>query len=88
MTMAETSLDKHIADNCAIVGANVARLREKAGMGVSELADKAEIAQELTHRIEEGDPEMDVISLTKLANALDVPITTLFEGCYKRQRDN
>lgn len=53
------------------------RIREKRKMTVSELAEKADVAEETVRRIEDGQPP-NLRIISKLADALHIKMAELF----------
>jgi transcriptional regulator with XRE-family HTH domain len=61
-----------------VVGANVRRLRLKAGMSQNELAEAAGVEQGSISAIEVGLRGPSMLMVMAIAKALDVPPTSLF----------
>lgn len=61
------------------VGATIARLRETAKMSRAELARRVGLPPQAVFVLEAGERRVDVIELCRIAAALDVPATILFE---------
>lgn len=59
------------------MGATIKRLREAKGMTQATLATRAEITREYVNRIEAGQHDLTVGTLTRIARALGVPVTEL-----------
>lgn len=62
------------------IGREVRRQREKLGVTISELAKAAGISAGMLSKIENGATSASLSSLQALAQALQVPLTTLFRG--------
>ena len=58
-------------------GAEIRRLREKAGYGRTEFAGRAQIAASSLTNIENGNRQAGLDVLTRIAAALDVPVIYL-----------
>ena len=57
------------------VGKQVRRIRKEKGLSMETLAYNTEIEYRQLGRIERGEINTTIISLKKLAKALDVPVT-------------
>ena len=76
----ETPLEEHAPlalEEAVILGANVERLRMRAGMGVSRFAAMADISRPFIYKVERGESNPKLTDLKKLANALGVSIADL-----------
>jgi len=60
------------------LGARIGRLRTARELAVGALADRAELAAEQLERIESGAAAPSLEELTRLADALEVPLAELF----------
>ena len=58
----------------AVIGKKLARLRTKAGMSQQELARKLNTSQQLISRIEKGDENITLLTLSNIARILKVDI--------------
>jgi putative transcriptional regulator len=65
-------------DICKRVGRKIAALRTAKGWSQQLLADHAQISREHVVRIENGQKELGLRTLEKIATALDLKITELF----------
>lgn len=61
-----------------MIGANIRSLREAAGLTVTELAQRAELTKGTVSKIETGRVSPPIATLTRLADALDVPLADFF----------
>ena len=62
-----------------MVGRTVRSIREDQGLKQYELAAKAGVHPQTINRIEKGHCTPDVATLTRLADALGVPVVRLFD---------
>lgn len=62
------------------VGSQIRRLREQRGLSQRALADLCDLSPNAVSLIERGASSPSVSTLHRLATALQVPITALFEG--------
>jgi transcriptional regulator with XRE-family HTH domain len=69
----------NLARNARMLGTNVRRLRQLAELSQEELAEAADLRQALISEIERGEANPRLDSLTKIADALKVPLTDLFD---------
>ena len=67
-------------DICSVVGTNIRKLRNSRKLSQEELAFKAEIDRSYLSEIENGYKNLSVLMLEQIATALEVKITTLFQG--------
>jgi transcriptional regulator with XRE-family HTH domain len=65
---------------CPDVGARIRTLREAEGLSLRALANQCGLSINAISRIERGECSPTVASLHKLATALGLPITDIFEG--------
>lgn len=63
-----------------IVAQNILKLRKEAGLSELSLAARAGIDLKTLHAAEHADANLVFSTLTKIAEALDVPVVRLFEG--------
>ena len=63
-----------------VIGANIRAAREESGLTQTKLAEMIGINRPYLSRIESGIHNPSVNMLVKIADGLDVPIATLFEG--------
>ena len=61
----------------SVIGLNINRCREKAGLSIKELAAKMGVAVQTVYRWESGERLPDVITFTRLAQLLGVNVETL-----------
>ncbi|MEQ1761356.1 MAG: helix-turn-helix transcriptional regulator [Vicinamibacterales bacterium] len=61
------------------LGARVRLLRERKGLSQEALADAADVDRSYMSGIERGLRNVSVLNLAKVAKALGVPITSLFD---------
>jgi ribosome-binding protein aMBF1 (putative translation factor) len=62
------------------VGRRVQQLRETKGLKPGEFARLAGVTQQYLWRLEDGQQNLNLRSISRLAIALDVPMTALLEG--------
>lgn len=72
-------LPPNLARNARTLGSNVRRLRQLAELSQEELAKAADLRQALISEIERGEANPRLESLTKIADALKVRLTDLFD---------
>lgn len=70
-----------------LIGSQTRRLRISAGLSVSEMATVTGISKSMLSKIENAQTSCSLATLSKLAAALDVPVTSLFRG-DKTQRES
>lgn len=70
-----------------LIGSQTRRLRVSAGLSVSEMAAATGISKSMLSKIENAQTSCSLATLSKLAAALDVPVTSLFRG-EKTQRES
>lgn len=68
------------------IGRQVKNLRKRLNMTVANVAKQAQLSSGMLSKIENGLTSPSLASLNALANALHVPVTSLFRG-YEEQRD-
>ena len=68
------------------IGRQVKTLRKRLNMTVANVAKQAQLSSGMLSKIENGLTSPSLASLNALANALHVPVTSLFRG-YEEQRD-
>ena len=61
------------------IGLRIRQLREERKLTLQEFADKLEIEYNNVIRIEKGRTNFTIGTLVKIANALEIPISKLFE---------
>jgi len=69
----------NLARNAQTLGRNVRQLRQLAELSQEELAEAADLRQALISEIERGEANPRLESLTKIADALKVRLTDLFD---------
>lgn len=62
------------------IAAQVRRLRQASGRTLAELAAAAGISKPMLSKIENAQTSCSLTTLARLADALDVPVTSLFRG--------
>lgn len=67
------------------LGVNLRRVRRQCGMSQEELADRVQTAQSMISLIERGKVITSFGKLVEIAEALDVGLGTLVEGCYEKR---
>ena len=65
---------------CDVVGASVRALRLEIGLSMEKLADEAGLSLGMLSKIENGQTSPSISTLTALANAANVPLTSFFRG--------
>ena len=68
------------------IGKQVRSQRKRLNLTVAALARPAQLSTGMLSKIENGQTSPSLATLTALANALHVPVTTFFRG-YEEQRD-
>jgi len=68
------------------IGKQVRTSRKRLNLTVSALAKQAQLSTGMLSKIENGQTSPSLATLTSLANALQIPVTSLFRG-YEEQRD-
>ena len=63
--------------NCKEIGANVRRLRKRAGLSQERLALEAGVSNSYLRLIEHGNANPTIHELEKVASALGVPLASL-----------
>jgi transcriptional regulator with XRE-family HTH domain len=62
------------------VGKRIRELRKKKGWSQERLADESEMHRSYMWGVEQGRRNPSLRHLTRIADALDVPLTSLFDG--------
>lgn len=68
------------------IGKQVRNSRKRLNLTVAALAKQAQLSTGMLSKIENGQTSPSLATLTSLANALQIPVTSLFRG-YEEQRD-
>ncbi|MFT4651236.1 MAG: transcriptional regulator with XRE-family HTH domain [Flavobacteriales bacterium] len=68
------------------IGQQVRTLRKRLNLTVANVAKQAKLSSGMLSKIENGLTSPSLATLSALANALNVPVTSLFRG-YEEQRD-
>ncbi len=68
------------------IGKQVRASRKRLNLTVAALAKQARLSSGMLSKIENGQTSPSLATLTSLANALQVPVTSFFRG-YEEQRD-
>ena len=68
------------------IGKQVRASRKRLNLTVAALAKQAQLSTGMLSKIENGQTSPSLATLTSLANALQVPVTSFFRG-YEEQRD-
>jgi transcriptional regulator with XRE-family HTH domain len=68
------------------IGKQVRSSRKRLNLTVAALAKQAQLSTGMLSKIENGQTSPSLATLTSLANALQVPVTSFFRG-YEEQRD-
>jgi transcriptional regulator with XRE-family HTH domain len=83
----ETAIGQHSVEALEIaIGKQVRNSRKRLNLTVAALAKQAQLSTGMLSKIENGQTSPSLATLTSLANALQVPVTSLFRG-YEEQRD-
>lgn len=61
------------------LGLRIREIRKNLGYSQEELADKADLHRTYIGAIERGEQNVSIDNIEKIANALSVPIITLFK---------
>lgn len=69
-------------------GELVRKRREELTISQEELADKAELHRTYIGDIERGERNVSLINIKKIANALDIPISTLLSDFDKLKNES
>ncbi len=84
---AENSLTEQNVKGLEIaIGKQVRGQRKRLNLTVAALARQAQLSTGMLSKIENGQTSPSLATLTALANALHVPVTSFFRG-YEEQRD-
>jgi transcriptional regulator with XRE-family HTH domain len=70
----------HAAKHRVIVGKNIRACRTNAGLTLEQLAEKADMSWPYLSEIERGRENISLDKLARLAQALNVGLSTLVEG--------
>jgi DNA-binding XRE family transcriptional regulator len=62
------------------IAAQVRRIRHASGATLADLAERTGISKPMLSKIENAQTSCSLTTLARLADALDVPVTTLFRG--------
>ncbi len=71
---------EHEDNRCVLLGQNIKKFREKKALTQDELSEKADIHISYVGQIERGLRYPSLKILFRIADALEVKITDLFEG--------
>ena len=83
----ESLLEQHSVKALEIaIGKQVRALRKRLNLTVAALGKQAALSTGMLSKIENGQTSPSLATLTALANALQVPVTSFFRG-YEEQRD-
>ncbi len=83
----ETLVEQHSVKSLEIaIGKQVRAQRKRLHLTVAALAKQARLSSGMLSKIENGQTSPSLATLTGLANALQVPVTSFFRG-YEEQRD-
>lgn len=63
-----------------VIAAQVRRMRQAAGLTLADLAARSGISKPMLSKIENAHTSCSLTTLARLADALDVPVTSLFRG--------
>ena len=69
-----------VAELEEVIAVNVRALRLQAGLSVSDMADRIGISKAMLSKIENAQTSCSLSMLRRLAEGLDVPVTSLFRG--------
>ncbi len=61
-------------------GARIRELRKDAGLSQEKLAELAELHRTYISGVERGERNASLTSIVRIANALDISLSELFEG--------
>ncbi|MCO5051950.1 MAG: helix-turn-helix domain-containing protein [Verrucomicrobiae bacterium] len=70
----------HVGKHREIVGSNIRTCRTNAGLTLEQLAEKADLSWPYLSEIERGRENISLDRLAKLAQALNVKLSRLFEN--------
>jgi transcriptional regulator with XRE-family HTH domain len=83
----ESIVEQHSVKALEIaIGKQVRTQRKRLNLTVAMLAKQAQLSTGMLSKIENGQTSPSLATLTALANALQVPVTSFFRG-YEEQRD-
>lgn len=83
----ETAIEQHSVEALEIaIGKQVRASRKRLHLTVAALAKQAQLSTGMLSKIENGHTSPSLATLTSLARALQVPVTSFFRG-YEEQRD-
>jgi transcriptional regulator with XRE-family HTH domain len=83
----DTALEQHSVEALEIaIGKQVRSSRKRLHLTVAALAKQAQLSTGMLSKIENGQTSPSLATLTSLARALQVPVTSFFRG-YEEQRD-
>ena len=83
----ESIIEQHSVKALEIaIGKQVRAQRKRLNLTVAMLAKQARLSTGMLSKIENGQTSPSLATLTSLANALQVPVTSFFRG-YEEQRD-
>jgi len=83
----DTAGDQHSVEALEIaIGKQVRSARKRLHLTVAALAKQAQLSTGMLSKIENGQTSPSLATLTSLARALQVPVTSFFRG-YEEQRD-
>jgi transcriptional regulator with XRE-family HTH domain len=83
----DDTIQQHSVEALEIaIGKQVRASRKRLNLTVAALAKQAQLSTGMLSKIENGQTSPSLATLTSLANALQVPVTSFFRG-YEEQRD-
>jgi len=68
-----------MSDIKAILGVRIRKLRKEKGLSQEALAEKANLHYTFIGRVERGEKKISIVGLEKLAKALEISLTDLFD---------
>jgi len=86
--MVETDPSRFVAENALelAIGRQIRTYRVKQGITVADLARQSELSPGMLSKVENGLTSPSLATLSRLANALNVPVTALFR-MYEQTRE-
>lgn len=72
-------------DVCLVIAARVREIRANLDLTMSDLAESAGLSIGMLSKIENGQTSPSITTLTAIANAAEVPLTSLFRGLEEEQ---
>lgn len=68
------------SDYRVVLGETIREKRKRAGLTIERLAEKANLHPNYLGRVERGEEHVSVSALIRIAKALRIPVSRLFDG--------